>query len=172
MKFLHIILDRDGVLNHEEATGWVTKADAWVWERGAIEGLRLLERNGVLVSVVTNQSCIGRGLATAAEVDALHAWVIEQARARGARIEHVLVCPHVDEDAVALVGIEKACTLVVGDSRRDLEAGRAAGLETALVRTGKGQVEEPECLDVAGWVFDDLHHAARCITGASPFPSR
>jgi D-glycero-D-manno-heptose 1,7-bisphosphate phosphatase len=185
MQFTHVILDRDGVLNREESQGWITTPAQWTWESGALEGLALLCKAGIEVSVATNQSCIGRGLATAAAVEALHVWMSAEARSYGGRIDLVLFCPHVAADAcrcrkpkaglieqaLSSSPTPRARTLVIGDSRRDLEAGRAAGLCTALVRTGKGRCEESGCLALADWVFDDLRHAAQCLTGARAFPN-
>ena len=58
-----MILDRDGVLNAEAPSGWVTRPEDWAWERGALEGLARIGSRGRRVSVATNQSWIGRGLA-------------------------------------------------------------------------------------------------------------
>src|SRR5438132_558058 len=46
--------------------------------------------------------------------------------------------------AVSESGVLPSETLLVGDAERDLEAGRAAGVAVALVRTGKGQRTEAE----------------------------
>ena len=186
MRFRHVILDRDGVLNREPAEGFVVDRAAWQWEVGALEALQLLARNGIRATVATNQSCIGRGIATAAQVHALHAWMREEARRCGASIAHVYVCPHVDSDtcacrkplpglvrrAVDISGIAARETLLIGDSRRDLEAARAAGVTAALVRTGKGAREERACGDLAAWTFDDLLAAAKHVAGLRAFPPR
>ena len=186
MQIAHLILDRDGVLNVEPPTGFVLDRAAWAWEPGARQALAELTAAGVALSVATNQSCIGRGLVTAGGVDALHAWVLGDARAHGAAIARILVCPHVDADAcacrkprpalleraIAESGIEPDRTLVLGDSKRDLEAARAAGLASALVRTGKGRAQEASCASLARWVFEDLAAAAAAILGRQPYPRR
>jgi len=180
MPIRHVILDRDGVLNREAANGgWVGRPEDWVWEKGALEGLRLLTEAGLHISIVTNQSGVGRGVLAAENVAAVHRHMIDEARDNGCRIERVLVCPHgpdegcrcrkpapgLIEDAIAAAGVDARETVVIGDAPRDLQAATAAGVEAVLVRTGKGRATERQ-LDGRGCeVYDDLEHAARALVG-------
>jgi len=176
----HVILDRDGVLNREDAEGgWICDPQDWRWERGAREGLLLFARAGVRISVVTNQSCIGRGLASTEQIARVHDHMRRKATASGARIDGVFVCPHAPEDecdcrkprpgllrqAIEASGVPTTQTVLVGDAVRDLEAGRQAGIRVALVRTGKGtETEKNEQLEAIP-VYDDLHSAAIDLLG-------
>jgi len=178
MPIRHVILDRDGVLNREAADGgWVHRPEDWVWETGALDGLRLLSDAGLRISVVTNQSGVGRGLFPAADVDAVHRHMLSEAQEHGCRIDEVLVCPHAPtencrcrkpapgllEQAIEGSGIAAGETVLVGDAPRDLQAAKAAEVRPMLVRTGKGRVTERQLdgHDVA--IFDDLLGAARAI---------
>lgn len=179
----HVLLDRDGVLNVEPAEGWVTEAGLWRWEINALDGLRALADAGMRLSVVTNQSCVGRGIATRAEVDAVHAHAIAEAAAAGVTLAGVFMCPHAPDagcpcrkprpglvnDAVRASGIAAADTIFVGDAARDLAAGRAAGVAVALVRTGKGRGAEADATASEIPVFDDLLAFARYHVGP-PLP--
>ena len=162
-----ILLDRDGVLNVEGEGGWVTSPEAWVWMPGALDGLRRLGA-GRRLMVVTNQSCVGRGLVSRAQVDALHAWVIAEARREGVVLEQIFVCPHAPDDgcacrkpaagnltaALARAGVPPNEALFVGDSATDAAAAAAACVRFVLVRTGKGRATEAELEGV--WAVDDL----------------
>jgi len=190
-RYRHVILDRDGTLNREPATGWVVEPSGWVWERGVLEALAALAGAGVRVSVVTNQSCVARGVATAAAVDAVNETMLAGARAAGGRIERVLVCPHGDGDgcgcrkpapglvlqAVAESSVPPAESIMIGDAPRDLEAGLAAGVEVALVRTGKGKRTEADLSNIAQRaagavpVFDDLQASVHWILAADSSPA-
>jgi D-glycero-D-manno-heptose 1,7-bisphosphate phosphatase len=175
----HVILDRDGVLNREPARGWVVDPAAWRWETGSAQALALLARAGVRVSVVTNQSCVGRGIAPPSAVDAVHQRMHEEATAAGGRFDRILVCPHVDADgcdcrkplpglllrAVGESGIPAEQTVVIGDARRDLDAASAAGLSALLVRTGKGSATEQNLAAGSLPVFDHLYAAACWLVG-------
>ena len=68
-----IFLDRDGTVNFEE--NYLYKATDWKWIPGAIEAIKLLNANGFLVIVVSNQSGIARGKYTKDDVDKLHVYV-------------------------------------------------------------------------------------------------
>jgi D-glycero-D-manno-heptose 1,7-bisphosphate phosphatase len=179
--FRHVILDRDGVLNREsEGVDYVRDPSQFHWLPGVLEGLAILRRAGIHLSVATNQSGVGRGLMSSEELAAVHARMQAEAAAHGAAFDAVLVCPHAPEDrcdcrkpapgliraAIARAGICAAESLVVGDDQRDLEAARRAGVAAALVRTGKGRRTE-ELLRGAGvTVYDDLSELARALAGS------
>src|SRR5688572_10203986 len=90
----HVIVDRDGVLNQEVPGGYVLAPEDWVWEARSLEALAILAEQRVRVSVVTNQSCIGRGLTTPDNVERIHRGMLEQAQAAGGKIDAVFTCPH------------------------------------------------------------------------------
>ena len=175
MKIRHVILDRDGVLNREAAEGgWIREPHEWIWEQGAREGLLLFARAGVHISVVTNQSCMGRGLASSEAITRVHDHMRREAAASGAGIDDVFVCPHAPEEgcdcrkprpglvrqAIDASGVPATQTALVGDAPRDLEAGRLCDVRVVLVRTGKGlETEKNEQLEAIP-VCDNLHSAA------------
>jgi len=157
-----VLLDRDGTLN-ESPDGWVTSVDDFVPIPGALEALGRLCRAGWPVSVTTNQSCIGRGLAKRDQVDRVHAELERLAAAHGAAFDGIFVCPHAPGEgcecrkplpglilqAAARHEYDLFRSYVIGDSARDLVAGRAAGATSLLVLTGHGgdaRTEHPEQL--------------------------
>jgi D-glycero-D-manno-heptose 1,7-bisphosphate phosphatase len=148
----HAILDRDGVLNREVESGWLSSPAQWEWERGSQEALQRLTRAGVKISVVSNQSGIGRGAVSRSDVDRLHRWLAGELATMGIELAGIYICPHAPEEgcdcrkplpglvrmAIEESGVPEERSILIGDDRRDLEAGRAAGVQVALVRTGKG----------------------------------
>lgn len=177
----HVILDRDGVLNVESSNGrHVSDWSQWRWIVGAREGLAMLSHAGVHLSVATNQSGIGRGAMTRAEVDAIHLCMLEEVAQTGAAIDHVWVCPHAPDagcacrkpspglllQAIRASGVPASATVVVGDDLRDMQAAWAAEIPGVLLRTGKGRITEamlPQDSNVD--IFDDLRAFA-----AAKFP--
>lgn len=172
----HVILDRDGVLNVERSDGrCIANWSQWQWIPRALDALYRLGNLGVRVSIVTNQSAIGRGLATREAIDAVHARMVSEAARGGCVIDHVYVCPHAPEAgcdcrkpapglvvrAMAQSRIPAYATMVVGDDLRDLDAARAAGVSAALVRTGKGRGAEAAAAERDVQVFDDLYDFTR-----------
>jgi D-glycero-D-manno-heptose 1,7-bisphosphate phosphatase len=178
MRVRHVILDRDGVLNHEAAAGsYVREPAEFRWLPGALEGLALLHRAGLRLSVATNQAGVGRGLMSLEQLAAVHARMQAEAAAHGGALDAVLYCPHTPEAqcscrkpapgliqaAVARSGIAAGDSIVVGDDQRDVEAARRAGVAAALVRTGKGRATEELLGEAAVPAYDDLQQFARAI---------
>lgn len=152
MRPRHVILDRDGVLNVEAQSGWVTGLRDWRWERGALLGLTVLAGLGVRVSVATNQSCIGRGIVPSESVAAVHRWLLDELSSLGVDVVGIHVCPHAPWDgcdcrkpkpllvtmAIRGSGVAASETVMIGDAASDMHAATAAGVAGILVGTGKG----------------------------------
>ncbi len=180
-RFEHVIFDRDGVLNAEPPDGqFVLDWSQWHWLPGALDGLARLSAAGIRVSVATNQSCVGRGLLTRQQLDALHLRMRSEVLRAGGVIHHVFVCPHAPDDgcscrkpapgllldALLATGIPRTATLAVGDDLRDLEAAQLAGIPAALVRTGKGDSTATTPVGRATPLFDGMHDlVAALLTG-------
>lgn len=119
---------------------------------GAREALARLRAAGIPTAVVSNQSGIGRGLLTAAQVDAVNAKVEELLGPVGPW----LCCPHAPEDgcgcrkpapglirqAAARLGVAPERCVVIGDIGADVEAARAAGARAVLVPTARTRPQE------------------------------
>jgi D-glycero-D-manno-heptose 1,7-bisphosphate phosphatase len=177
MSVRHLILDRDGVLNCENPDGgWITSTADWRWEGGALEALVKLTQAGFSFSVVTNQSVVGRGLASLSDIQDVLAHMEEEAAAAGVYFASIQFCPHAPnsgcdcrkpapgmiEEAVYQSGLSKEEALFVGDSKRDLLAGHLAGVAVALVRTGKGLLTEQKWVGPVE-VYDDLLALAEAL---------
>ncbi len=178
MSVRHVILDRDGVLNYEAPAGsYICEPAEFRWLPGALDGLALLRRAGLRLSVATNQAGVGRGLMSIEQLRAVHERMQADAAAHGAALDAVLYCPHAPEEqcscrkpapgliqaAVARSGIAARDSIVVGDDERDIEAARRAGVPAALVRTGKGRATEQLVRHGAVPAYDDLAQLARAI---------
>jgi D-glycero-D-manno-heptose 1,7-bisphosphate phosphatase len=148
-----VLLDRDGVINADHE-GYVTSWSQFRLLPGTLEGLRQLTAAGYRLAVVINQAVVGRGLASAAEVEELNARMVSALAEGGARIDVVLYCPHAPEDGCACrkpqpgllieagrrLGVAPADTCVIGDWVDDITAARAAGCAVPiLVLTGRGR---------------------------------
>jgi D-glycero-D-manno-heptose 1,7-bisphosphate phosphatase len=184
MQIRHVILDRDGVLNQEAQAGsYVLRPAEFRWLPGALDALVLLHRQGIRLSVASNQSPVGRGLITREGLDAIDAAMLADVRAAGAGLEATFYCVHApDADcecrkprpglinmAVAAADIDVGHTVFVGDDVRDIEAAQAGGVGPVLVRSGKGRATEAALArrGVKVPIYDDLLQFAATITRAS-----
>jgi histidinol-phosphate phosphatase family protein len=169
-------MDRDGVINVERGD-YTTTVDQWVWAPGALEGIRMLKEAGFGIIVVTNQACIARGLQTEEGLAALHDWMLRIIRAHGGDILRIYHCPHQDSDgclcrkpapwmllrAAEDYGITLSGTFMIGDSPRDIEAGKRAGTRTILINPGHGSDSARTQLATRDFRADDLVDAARIV---------
>jgi D-glycero-D-manno-heptose 1,7-bisphosphate phosphatase len=150
-----VFLDRDGTLNDD--TGYVHRVADFHWLPGAVNAVRALNGAGYYVFVVTNQSGVARGLYDEAAIRSLHDWMNGELRAAGARIDDFRYCPHHPEAGVAAYRAACACrkpaagmlldlmaawpviregSIMIGDRESDAEAGKAAGIASAIVPPG------------------------------------
>jgi len=140
-------LDRDGVINRRIVCGYVMSWDQFEFLPGALDALHNLSDFGRPIFVITNQSCIGRGLVTAIEIERIHACMCDEIKRHGGTIDGVYVCPHrPDKDcscrkprpglllrAAREHDVDLERSWMVGDSASDVRAGQSAGCRTILV---------------------------------------
>jgi histidinol-phosphate phosphatase family protein len=178
-----ILLDRDGTLNLK-GSGYVTAVDEFQPVPGAFAAVGRLCQAGWPVAVVTNQSGIGKGIMTRAVVDEVHRECTRLAEEHGASFDGFYVCPHAPDEGCEcrkpLPGLlleaakehdyDLFRSYCIGDSPRDLLAGRAAGATSLLVLTGHGEsarAQHPEHL-----TFPTVAEAVDWILSRRDAPSR
>ncbi|MEM7194894.1 MAG: D-glycero-beta-D-manno-heptose 1,7-bisphosphate 7-phosphatase [Pseudomonadota bacterium] len=146
-----IILDRDGVINHD-SDAFIKTPDEWIPIDGSLEAIADLTREDYQVVIVTNQSGIARGLLSINTLNQIHQKLLDQLHSLGGEISAIFFCPHgADDDCMCrkpLPGmfhdlskrlrVDLAGVYAVGDSVRDLQAATRAGATAIAVRTGKG----------------------------------
>jgi D-glycero-D-manno-heptose 1,7-bisphosphate phosphatase len=156
-----VFLDRDGTLIEE--AGYLDRLDRLALFPFAVDAVRLLNRAGWPVIVISNQSGIGRGLVRESFVAEAHGYIADRLNAAGARIEAFFYCPHHPEAMVPAYRARCDCrkpapgmllaaagqfafdlprSVVVGDRWQDVEVARAVGARAVMVRTGYGATSE------------------------------
>jgi D-glycero-D-manno-heptose 1,7-bisphosphate phosphatase len=186
-----IFLDRDGTIN--EDVGYLTDVAKLAIYPYAPDAIRLLNRAGFAVVVVTNQGGVARGRMTLAFVEATHRRLDATLRSAGAFVDQWYYCPHHPEGVVpSLSGpcgcrkpgtdlpraaasdldLELSRSWVVGDHWRDVQMGHAVGARAILLRTGHGR--DQEALRPAGQrveaICDNLMAAVGTILAVSRKP--
>ena len=180
-----VILDRDGVINAESPTHIKSIAE-WHPLPGSLEAIARLNRAGYRTALATNQSGIARGLLDTAALEAIHAHINAELAPLGGLLAPIVYSPDgPGEDAPRRkprpgmlleigerLGVDLAAVPYVGDSRRDIEAARAAGARPVLVRTGYGAHTLAEGGDLAGVeVHADLAAFASAWLARAPEPA-
>lgn len=83
-----LLLDRDGVIN-EERPSYVLDWSEFVFKRDFLDNVSVCSKNFDKILVVTNQSCVGRGLLSREKLDNIHKKMIEAVQDAGAQIDKV-----------------------------------------------------------------------------------
>lgn len=147
---LTAFLDRDGVICEHYPGDFTRSWRDFRFLPGALEALRLLRQAGIRVAVVSNQSGVGRGFYSAADLDEIDRRMKEAVARSGGLISASSYCPHVEEagcrcrkprtglitEAAARLGGDPGRGWLVGDSETDIIAGSRCGLTTILVLSG------------------------------------
>jgi D-glycero-D-manno-heptose 1,7-bisphosphate phosphatase len=143
-----IFLDRDGVLNKKLPEDcYISDVCEFELMEGVPQALRKLKSMGFLLVVVTNQRGIARELMTEQDLQRVHQHMTSELERLGACLDGILHCPHdrceacecrkpepgMILKAADLYGISLEDSYLVGDRASDIEAGKRAGVKTALV---------------------------------------
>lgn len=173
-----VFLDRDGTLIAEK--NYLSKVEDVEVFPGAVEALKRLQDAGFKLFIVSNQSGVGRGYFTMADVEKVNAHLGDIFAGGGVRFEKIYIAPEAPDqpsrgrkpspqflfDARDEFGVELPQSYVVGDKLIDLECGWNAGArKSLLVRTGYGRELERSAgakLEEA-MVVNDLAEAAEWI---------
>lgn len=170
-----VALDRDGTVIQERP--YLSKPQDVVLLPRAAEGLRILQREGFRLVLVSNQSGVGRGYFTMEDVERVNQRLFDLLAAQGVWLDGFYICPHTPwagcrcrkpatgllEQAAQAWGISPDEAFVVGDKECDIEMGLRAGASTFLVRTGWGLVTEQRGAVRPHFVVEDLPDAASLI---------
>lgn len=151
-------LDRDGVINKSIVRSGKPYSPANLNELeilpGVPEALQRLKTAGFALIVVSNQPDVARGTISRLDVEAINA-----ALGRVLPIDEFRVCYHDSGDgcscrkpspgmlldAARERGLDLAASVMIGDRRVDIEAGRRAGCKTYFIDCGYDEKRPDAC---------------------------
>ena len=173
-----VFLDRDGTLIKEME--YLRHPDQVAVFPGAAQALKQLQDAGFALFLVSNQSGVGRGYFTLADVERVHDHLTAELARDGVHFQKIYVAPEAPDqpsrgrkpspqflfDAREEFGVDLSRSYMIGDKLIDLECGWNAGVKKSLlVRTGYGaewERDAPEKVAKAV-VADNLAAAAKWI---------
>lgn len=151
-----IFLDRDGTLNVYK--GFLTDIEELELIPGTAEALKCINSSEYLAIVITNQPVIARGECSVQELEEIHNKLETLLGKEGAYIDALYYCPHHPDKgfegerpeykiecgcrkpkpgmflkAAEDYNIDLSQSIMIGDGKNDMEAGKAAGCQTILV---------------------------------------
>jgi D-glycero-D-manno-heptose 1,7-bisphosphate phosphatase len=183
-----VFLDRDGTLSEER--GFIDRLELLEIFPWTSDAIRLLNRAGFAVVVVTNQSAIGRGIIDLAFLQSVHDTFDRHFAKSGARVDRYYFCPHhpdaplpeyrtvcrcrkpgpgMIEQAAIELGLDLSRSFMVGDRPIDVASGHAAGVRSVLVRSGhsSGGSDAPPGLREPDAILNNLMEAVGWILRSS-----
>jgi histidinol-phosphate phosphatase family protein len=92
-----VFLDRDGTVNVEQHH--LATVDGMELLPGAAEGIRILNKLGCPVVIVSNQTVVGRGDCSLETLGAINRRMTELLANEGAAVDGIYYCPHLPDDA-------------------------------------------------------------------------
>lgn len=179
-----VFLDRDGTLIEE--VGYLDRPERVELYPWSVDAIRALNRAGLRIVLVSNQSGVARGFFSEEVVERVHERIADLLARGGATIDAYYYCPHhpdgkvpayaracecrkpgraLVDRAVRELGVNPARSFTVGDRWLDIALARNVGARGLLVRTGYGLSEEDRAPGglAADAVVDNLVQAAGWI---------
>jgi D-glycero-D-manno-heptose 1,7-bisphosphate phosphatase len=188
-----VFMDRDGTVN--EQMGYINHIRRFVLLPESGKAIRLLNQNGFLAIIVSNQSGVARGYFPIDLVYEVHDHMERLLRQEGAALDGILFCPHYPggkipeysrscdcrkprtgliEQACRQFPIDMANSYIIGDRCTDMELASRSGLKGILVKTGYGLGDLKYVMPASRYqplhVAEDLLDAVRWIVEGSPGP--
>lgn len=172
-----IFLDRDGTIN--KYVGFLRNIQDFELIDGVTDAIKMINQSGYLAIVVTNQPVIARGEVSLKELDDIHNKMETLLGEEGAYVDAIYYCPHHPDKgfegerpeykkicdcrkpkpgmlikAAKDYNIDLNESWMIGDGLNDIEAGKAAGCKSLLL---KGNTQQYD--------YENLYDAVRSICG-------
>lgn len=177
-----VFIDKDGTLISN--VPYNADPDKIVLERGAVEGLRMLQERGYALIVVSNQAGIAHGYFREDEMQPVIARVKQLLGEAGIALDGFYYCPHHPAGRIAQYALACTCrkplpgmllqaaeeldiilpeSWMIGDILNDVEAGNRAGCRSILLNNGNETVWETNEYNEPAYIANDLREAAQFI---------
>jgi histidinol-phosphate phosphatase family protein len=146
-----VFLDRDGVINVNPVyKDYVKKPSEFRFLPGSRKAIMLLNKAGLKVIIISNQTGVGKGLYTKEDLKRVTAKMLKGLKSFGARLDKICYCLHhpdsncacrkpktgMFEKAVGKNRFDRENSYFIGDTERDTLAGNAFGIKTIAVLSG------------------------------------
>ena len=170
-------LDRDGVINHNY--GYVHKYEDFDFTYKCIESLKIIQKLGFSIVIVTNQAGIAKGYFSEKEYHELTYRFLNELKKHEIQILSVEYCPHHIDSVIPKYRRDCICrkpkpgmlnhiikkynnnvseSFLVGDNFSDMEAAIAAGIKNRFL---VGRPETSRSLDRRKYLtFESLYYVS------------
>lgn len=151
-----LFLDRDGVINIRLVDDYIKHSDEFEFITGVPEAIAQLSKIFKTIVVVTNQQGIGKGLMQVVDLQMIHQKMSDGVEAKGGRIDGIYYCPFLAKENSVLrkpnIGMAELAkrdfahiqfekSIMIGDTKSDMQFGRNAGMKNVFVNTDGIKIE-------------------------------
>jgi D,D-heptose 1,7-bisphosphate phosphatase len=185
MKLKAVFLDKDGTIipdiPYNVDPNKITLSDS------VIEGLQMLQSNGYLLVIVSNQAGIALGYFDLEQLHALQNVLSRMCAKVGIYLDGFYYCPHHPDGvnsfakecdcrkpepgmlllAAEQMNIDLSSSWMIGDILNDVEAGNRAGCKSVLINNGNETEWEDGPMRTPDYTAKDFAEAARYILSAN-----
>jgi D,D-heptose 1,7-bisphosphate phosphatase len=176
-----VFLDKDGTLVEDEPLNVDTSRLRFYPD--VFAALRLLQRAGFALVIVTNQGGVAHGRFTETDVREMRSYLERRLQEAGISLRGFYYCPHDPDGIIESYAINCLCrkpqpgllmqaccelridmsqSWMVGDILHDVEAGRWAGCRTSLLNNGH---------EADGLIILPRHYSRRHSSSPGPLPT-
>lgn len=174
LDYKYIILDRDGVINHD-SPAYIKNTQEWIPIKRSLEAIGLLTKHSYRVLLLSNQAGVSRGIIKHEDLMQIHNKFISNCSEHGGKIFATHYCyDHPDSnstkrkpqagmylDIAERLGFNLSDVFAIGDSPKDMIAALSSGCKPLGVRTGNGSEIKEQMPEIN--LFDDLYDAAEYV---------
>jgi len=178
MKKFAVFCDRDGVINKE--VNYLHKLEDLKILPKVSEAIKLLNQHKIPIIVITNQPAVAKGLINEKGIKGIHQEIQQFLAPQGAKIDYFLFCPHHPNANLRKYRVECDCrkpkvglfkkaaqdydinlknSYIIGDTYRDIEAGKNLGCKTIAVESGHSDFRDSK----PDFLVKDLFEAVKLI---------
>lgn len=152
-----IFLDRDGVINERIMGHYITKVEDFHFLPGVIEAIKIFNELLFKTIIVTNQAGVGKRLMSAGDLQEIHDHLEAELKKSGAFIDKIYACTDLATKAGnhrkpnpymairasrEIAGIDLTKSIMVGDTKSDMQFGRRIKAITVLIEHGLEEQRE------------------------------
>lgn len=173
-----ILLDRDGTLIYDRPGYYLTDEKKVKLLKNTPEALKLLQKLGYKLFIVSNQSAIGRGLITDKKAKMINHKLTGILSRFDIKIAGIYYCPHqpcagckcrkpetlLGKQIIKNNKLDAKLCFMIGDKNTDILFGRKLGMKTIFVKTGHGRSETKKYGKIgADFRAENILYAAKWI---------
>jgi len=141
-----VFLDRDGVIN-KKRDDYVKSVNEFVFLPNVMEAIKILNNNGFLAIIVTNQSAVNREIISQNQLKEIHDYMLANFKKFGCNIDGIYFCPHRPDEnckcrkpqpmllqrAIDDFQISVSDSWLIGDNITDIRAAEKIGLKSIKI---------------------------------------